>query len=76
MVILNTETGIKRELETNSAGEFVAPNLNPGVYDVTASAPTFKRFQRRGIRLEVASNVGIDFQLTPGQISEVVRSLG
>jgi hypothetical protein len=76
VVILNMETGIKRELETNSAGEYVAPNLNPGMYDVTASAATFKRFQRRGIRLEVASNVGVDFQLTPGQISETVEVTG
>jgi hypothetical protein len=76
VVILNTETGIRRELETNSAGEYAAPNLNPGMYDVTASAPTFKKFQRRGIRLEVASNVAVDFQLTPGQISEVVEVSG
>ncbi len=76
VLILNTETGIKRELETNSAGEFVAPNLNPGMYDVTASASTFKTFRRQGIRLEVASNVGVDFQLTPGQISEVVEVSG
>jgi hypothetical protein len=76
VVILNTETGIKRELDTNSAGEYVAPNLNPGMYDVTASAPTFKTFRRQGVRLEVASNVGIDFQLTPGQVSEMVQVSG
>jgi Carboxypeptidase regulatory-like domain/TonB dependent receptor len=76
VVIRNTETGIKRELQTNSAGEYVAPNLSPGMYDITASAPTFKTFQRRGIRLEVASNVAVDFQLTPGQISEVMEVSG
>lgn len=76
VVVRNTETGIQRALETNSAGEYVAPNLNPGMYDLTASAPTFKTFHRRGIRLEVASNVGIDFQLSPGQISEMVEVTG
>ncbi len=76
VVIRNTETGIKRELQTNSAGEYAAPNLSPGMYDVTASAPTFKTFQRRGIRLEVASNVAVDFQLTPGQVSEMVEVSG
>ena len=49
VLILNTETGIKRELETNSAGEYVAPNLNPGMYDVTASAPTFKTFRAAAV---------------------------
>ncbi len=76
VLILNTETGIKRELETNSAGEYVAPNLNPGMYEVTASAPTFKTYRRQGIRLEVASNVAIDFQLLPGQVSEMVQVSG
>jgi hypothetical protein len=76
VVILNSETGIKRELETNSAGEFVAPNLNPGLYVVSASSPTFKTTVRRDIRLEVASNLSIDLQLEPGAISETVQVTG
>src|ERR1700690_3269285 len=65
VVIRNAETGGQRVLETNSAGEYVAPNLNPGLYFVIASAPTFKTTERRDVRLEVAANLSIDLQLAP-----------
>ena len=76
VVIRNTQTGTERVLQANSAGEYVAPNLNPGLYDVIASAPTFKTVQHSGIRLEVAANVAVDFQLVPGSVSEVVQVSG
>ena len=67
---------MQRVLETNSAGEYAAPNLNPGVYVLRASAPTFKTTERSGVRVEVAANIGIDFQLDPGAISETVQVEG
>src|SRR5580704_11168114 len=39
--IKNTATGITREVSTDSAGFYSAPNLPPAVYEVTASAPGF-----------------------------------
>ena len=44
------------------------------MYVLTASAPTFKTYRRQGIRLEVGSNVGIDFQLSPGQSRKWCKS--
>src|ERR1700738_5586610 len=37
--IRNTATGIVRDITTDSDGFYSAPNLLPGVYDVTATAP-------------------------------------
>jgi hypothetical protein len=76
VTIQNTETGVKRGLLTNSAGEYVAPNLSPGIYSVSVSAPTFKTVERKGIRLEVATDVRIDLALQPGQVSEVLVVTG
>jgi len=76
VTIRNIEKGTERVLQTNSAGEYVAPDLSPGVYDVTASAPNFKTVQRHEVRLEVAANVAIDFQLVPGAVTEVVQVTG
>lgn len=59
VTILNTETGTKRVLTTNSAGEYFAPNLNPGLYAITVEAASFKRMQRPPFRLEVATDVQI-----------------
>jgi hypothetical protein len=76
VTIRNSETGGQRVLQTNEAGEYVAPNLNPGLYVVSASALTFKTTERRDIRLEVASNLSVDLRLEPGAISETVQVTG
>lgn len=76
VTIENTEKGVKRSLETNAAGDYFAPSLSPGLYTVKVSAPTFKTAERRDIRLEVASDIRIDFALTPGAVSEVVQVSG
>jgi hypothetical protein len=76
VTVLNTETGVARVLQTNETGEYVARNLTPGLYQVTVDASGFKKLERRGIRLEVATNIGLDFQLTPGAANEVLTVTG
>src|SRR5438132_5443736 len=72
VVITNVDTDVTRRLESNEAGDYVAPNLPPGVYKITVESPGFKKVERSAIRLEVAKDVRIDFQLVPGEISESV----
>lgn len=76
VTIQNTETGVKRVLQTSSSGDYAAPNLNPGLYSVTVEAPSFKTFQRKGIRLEVATDIRIDTELKPGAVSEIMEVSG
>src|SRR5229473_1911417 len=40
--IANVDNGVSRNLESNEAGEYVAPNLQPGLYAITVQAPGFK----------------------------------
>ncbi len=72
VTISNTATGISRILTTTAAGDYNAPNLEPGPYTVTAEAPSFKRAQRAGLQLEVAKDVRVDLKLDPGAINETV----
>jgi hypothetical protein len=72
VVVTNTETGVARSLVTDGAGEYDAPNLNPGKYSVRASAAGFEAFERQNIELEVGKDARIDAQLTPGQITQTV----
>jgi len=65
VVVTNTETGVARNLVSDAAGEFIAPNLNPGKYSVRASITGFQAFERQNIELEVGKDVRIDAQLTP-----------
>jgi len=72
VVVTNTETGVARSLVTDGAGEYDAPNLNPGKYSVRVSTAGFQAFERQNIELEVGKDDRIDAQLTPGQVTQTV----
>lgn len=72
VTVTNTATGVARNLTTNAAGDYNAPNLEPGPYMVTAQAASFKRAQRTGLQLEVAKDIRADFKLEPGGVNETV----
>lgn len=72
VVVTNSATGVSRSLKTGSAGEYVAPNLEPGPYTITAEATNFKKAEHPSVSLEVAKDVRIDFKLSPGATSETV----
>jgi len=70
--ITDTQRGQTRNLTTNDAGEYLVPNLLPGVYVVRATAQGFKNVERRNVELQVASDVRIDFVLQPGDTQTTV----
>jgi Carboxypeptidase regulatory-like domain/TonB dependent receptor len=72
VVITDVQRGVTRTLTTDHAGEYVAPDLSPGMYKVRAEARGFKSVERLNIQLEVATDVRIDLTLQPGQVSETV----
>jgi hypothetical protein len=76
VVVTNAGTGAERILTTTEAGDYVAPNLPAGTYDISVEAPSFKTSKRSGIRLEVASNLGVDCQLKLGAPTELVEVSG
>ncbi len=72
VTVTNTETGVARNLVTDGAGEYIAPNLNAGKYSVRASTAGFQSFERQNIELEVGKDERIDAQLTPGQVTQTI----
>jgi len=76
VVITDTQRGVTRTLTTDQAGEYVAPDLSPGIYKVHAAAKGFKSVERLDIQLEVAKDVRIDLALPPGEITETVVVTG
>src|ERR1700726_2365299 len=73
IAITNTGTGTARNLESNGAGDYTAPALQPGLYTVTAEAPGFKKVEHSNIRLEVGNDVRVDIQLVPGPVDETIQ---
>src|SRR5437588_10842646 len=49
VTVTNTETGVARTLVADEAGEYVAPNLNPGKYSVRFMVPGFQAVARQNI---------------------------
>ena len=76
VTITNTATGVARTIATTSAGDYAAPNLEPGSYVVVVEAPGFSKAQHTAVTLEVAKDVRVDIKLAPGAISETVVVTG
>ena len=65
-------TGVLRESASNEAGNYTAPLLEPGTYDVVVEKQGFATFTQNGITLHVDQVARIDFQLRVGAVHETV----
>src|SRR3984957_3561301 len=72
VVITNIDTGLSRTYPTNDSGQYVAPDLQIGHYNVKATAAGFKAAERKSIVLTVGDRVRIDFQMQMGAAQETV----
>jgi hypothetical protein len=72
LTLLHTERGLQRSVITNQAGEFEVPDLPPGTYRLTATAPGFKTFIADDILLEGNQVRRIDVALQIGEVSTQV----
>jgi hypothetical protein len=76
VTVSDAARGISRTLTTDEAGAYLAPDLAPSTYNVKVEAAGFKTVERKGIELQVATDIRIDAALSPGQTSEVVEVTG
>ncbi|MBZ5665578.1 MAG: TonB-dependent receptor, partial [Acidobacteriia bacterium] len=76
VTITNTATGMVRTIATTAAGEYAAPNLEPGPYVVVVESPGFQKAQHAVVTLEVAKDIRVDFKLVPGAITETMVVTG
>src|SRR5271156_6486321 len=70
--ITDVQRGVTRSLTSDGAGEYLAPNLEPGVYRIVVTKSGFKRFERTNLQLEVGTDVRIDVVLQTGDASQTV----
>jgi hypothetical protein len=72
ITVTNTGTGVSRSLETNAAGNYIAPELVAGAYEVRAEAKGFRPYSRSGIVLNVNDTVRVDIPMLVGEVTESV----
>ncbi len=71
--IRNMGTGLLREMTSNDAGEYRAPLLDPGVYQLAVTSPSFAESKIEGITLTVGSAARINVQLSIQATATVVE---
>jgi Carboxypeptidase regulatory-like domain/TonB-dependent Receptor Plug Domain len=71
--ILNTETGVGRNLTTDEGGRWREPVLPPGDYQIRLSAAGFQTILRKGIHLAVGQEAVVDLQMELGQTQSEIR---
>ncbi len=57
---------------TNESGNFTEPNLPPGIYSVTITAPGFKKDTHENITLDTNTTQRVDAALVTGSTSESI----
>jgi hypothetical protein len=72
VTVTDVARGLVRTLTTDSAGEYVAQNLNPGAYTVKAEAKGFQALEHSGVQVEVRQNIRVDLTLQPGAQTQTI----
>ena len=69
VIVLNADTGVSRTLTTNNDGLYTATFLQPGHYEVSASASGFGKIDRKNLVLTVGQILSIDATLPPASVT-------
>jgi len=73
VVIKSEATGEEHPVTTDSQGHYTVPNVLPGSYSLTASAPGFKQYESTHNVLQANSTIELDGNLQVGQTTETVE---
>jgi hypothetical protein len=71
--IANVSTGFTRTVKTNERGDFNAPSIPVGVYNVTVELTGFQKTALSGVELQVDQTATLPIELKPGPINERVE---
>jgi hypothetical protein len=74
--VTNEGTNVTRTATTGDAGSYDLPNLNPGIYRVTAKAGGFKTAVVQNIEVTALRTVRVDIRLDVGEVGTEVTVQG
>jgi Carboxypeptidase regulatory-like domain/TonB dependent receptor-like, beta-barrel/TonB-dependent Receptor Plug Domain len=72
VVATNEASGQFREIVSGADGSFFMSALTPGSYEMSAQLSGFKKYGRRGVRVEVGKTQSIDVQLEVGAVEQEI----
>lgn len=71
--VRNIATGVIISATSNPQGNYLIPNLIPGLYELTAAVQGFKKYVRTGLQVQVGETLRIDPALEVGNVTESVQ---
>jgi len=72
VTVTNPATGWTRTFPTNDAGQYVAPDIQIGHYNIKAEASGFKVSEQKDLVVQVGDRLRIDFQMKVGTSAETI----
>src|SRR5436190_15745857 len=73
VTVTNKATNVAQKIVSNETGGYVVPALNPGLYDVSVTAPGFRTTVRSGVEMLVGKDLLLDMDLVLGETNTVVE---
>jgi Carboxypeptidase regulatory-like domain len=70
--IFNQATGVERNIKTNSNGLYVAPFVQPGMYQIYVQAPGFTTLSSEPVTITIGQDLIFDAQLKVGDTAQQV----
>lgn len=70
--IVDAGTSAESTALTDASGRYAATGLRPVVYNIAVEAQGFKRALRNNVKLDTAQDLGLDFALETGNVSDTV----
>jgi Carboxypeptidase regulatory-like domain/TonB-dependent Receptor Plug Domain len=72
LTLRSQDTGLFRHTISKENGTFLFSGMLPGVYQIEAELPGFKKLQRSNLRLEVGKTLTVSLALEVGEITDEV----
>lgn len=72
VLVVNQGTGVKFETTTTATGNFTAPYLSAGLYDVTVEVAGFRKSVQKSVRVQVAQTASVDVVLQIGTAADSI----
>src|SRR4051812_8209705 len=76
LTLTNAESGHAVKTVSDGAGQYVFPNLVPGLYTLAAEHAGFRQAVKEGIAVTVAEAATADIELAVGQTTETITVIG
>ena len=73
VVVVNLQTGVRRETKTDPTGNYAVPFLPAGGYSVTAGMQGFRQKQVERVTLAVGQTGRVDFQMEVGDVADRIN---